>query len=376
MAGQLLMAHGESNFVGDQLRLARLVNGLSLEQVASAVGATRQYIHQLETGSRNPTGELVEALADVLGVQAAFLHSIEANGVRPEQCHFRKQQTTPASVTSQVLARGTMLDRFAYALERELSLPKVNFPDIPVRDLEDAEVAANKARQHWGLGADGPITSMMRVVENAGAIVTYFNGLSERVDALSMDRPRPIIVRSDAKASLCRQRFDLAHECGHLVMHRGVETGDKTTEDQAHRFASAFLLPRAAFIREFPRGRSMNWAELFKMKLRWKVAVRAIIRRAFDLGMIDAAQYRTANIQLVKTGQAKAERYDDQLPLEDPELLDAALRALDAGRPGGMRNLADSLALRAPMFELITGRPLSPPPPPIGDPKIVPLNRS
>jgi Zn-dependent peptidase ImmA (M78 family)/transcriptional regulator with XRE-family HTH domain len=370
------MAHGEPNFVGDQLRLARLVNGLSLEQVASAVGATRQYIHQLETGSRNPTGELVEALADVLGVQAAFLHSIETNGVRPEQCHFRKQQTTPASVTSQVLARGTMLDRFAYALERELSLPKVNFPDIPVRDLEDAEVAANKARQHWGLGADGPITSMMRVVENAGAIVTYFNGLSERVDALSMDRPRPIIVRSDAKASLCRQRFDLAHECGHLVMHRGVETGDKTTEDQAHRFASAFLLPRAAFIREFPRGRSMNWAELFKMKLRWKVAVRAIIRRAFDLGMIDAAQYRTANIQLVKTGQAKAERYDDQLPLEEPELLDAALRALDAGRPAGMRNLADSLALRAPMFELLTGRPLSPPPPPIGDPKIVPLNRS
>lgn len=370
------MAHGQFNFIGDQLRLARLVHGLSLEQVASAVGATRQYIHQLETGSRNPTTDLVDALADVLGVHAAFLHSIEANGVRPEQCHFRKQQTTPASVTSQVLARGTMLDRLAHGLDRELSLPKVNFPDIPVRDLEEAELAANAARRHWGLGADGPITSMMRVVENAGAIVTYFNGLSERVDALSMDRPRPIIVRSDAKASLCRQRFDLAHECGHLVMHRGVETGDKTTEDQAHRFASAFLLPRAAFIREFPRGRSMNWAELFKMKMRWKVSVRAIVRRAFDLGMIDAAQYRTANIQLVKTGQAKAERYDDQLPLEEPELLDAALAALDAGRADGVRHLADRLALRAPIFELLTGRALPAARLAVGDPKVVPLNRS
>jgi Zn-dependent peptidase ImmA (M78 family)/DNA-binding XRE family transcriptional regulator len=370
------MAHGQSNFVGDQLRLARLVHGFSLEEVASAVGATRQYIHQLETGSRNPTAELVAALADVLGVQVDFLHRIEANGVRPEQCHFRKQQTTPVSVTSQVLARGTLLDRLAYGLEQELSLPRVNFPDIPVRDLEEVELAANEARRHWGLGADGPITSMVRVVENAGAIVTYFNGLSERVDALSMDRPRPIIVRSDAKASLCRQRFDLAHECGHLVMHRGVETGDKTTEDQAHRFASVFLLPRAAFIREFPRGRSMNWPELFKMKLRWKVAVRAIVRRAFDLGMIDAAQYRTANIQLVKTGQAKAERYDDQLPLEEPELLDAALAALDSGRPDGVRNLADGLALRGPIFELLTGQALPPPRPPVGDSKIVPLNRS
>jgi Zn-dependent peptidase ImmA (M78 family)/DNA-binding XRE family transcriptional regulator len=369
------MAHGQSNFVGDQLRLARLVHGFSLEEVASAVGATRQYIHQLETGSRNPAGELVEALADVLGVQVGFLHSTEPNGVRPEQCHFRKQQTTPASVTSQVLARGTMLDRLAQVLERELSLPKVNFPDILVRDLEGAELAANEARRYWGLGADGPITSVMRVVENAGAIVTYFSGLSERVDALSMDRPRPIIVRSDAKASLCRQRFDLAHECGHLVMHRGVETGDKTTEDQAHRFASAFLLPRAAFIREFPRGRTMNWVELFKMKLRWKVAVRAIVRRAFDLGMIDAAQYRTANIQLVKTGQAKAERYDDQLPLEEPELLDAALAALDVGHPDGVRLLADRLALGPTTFELLTGRPLPPARPPVDDPKIVRLGR-
>jgi hypothetical protein len=41
--------------------------------------------------------------------------------------------------------------------------------------------------------------------------------------------------------------------------------------------------------------------------------VRAIARRAFDLGLIDAAQYRTANIQLVKTGKAKEERYDDSL---------------------------------------------------------------
>lgn len=368
------MVQGQARFVGDQLRLARLAHGLSLEQLASAVGATRQYVHQLETGSRWPAGELVDALADVLGVHPDFLSSIQANGVRPEHCHFRKQQTTPASITSQVLARGTMLDRFAQQLQQELRLPAVDFPDIPITGLEDAERAAGEARRHWGLGADGPITSMVRVVENAGAIVTYFKGLSERVDALSMDRPRPIIVRSDAKASLCRQRFDLAHECGHLVMHRGVETGDKATEDQAHRFASAFLLPRAAFIREFPRGRSTNWAELFKMKLRWKVAVRAIVRRAFDLGMIDAAQYRTANIQLVKTGQAKAERYDDQLPLEEPELLGVALTALEGSRPDGLRHLAGKLALGAPMFELLTGRPLPPARVPIDDPKVVSLN--
>ena len=317
---------------------------------------------------------MAHALASVLGVQASFFLKTSGAGVRPEQCHFRKQQTTPASVTSQVLARGTMLDRLAEQLDQRLGLPTVDFPDISVTSLNDAELAAEEARRYWRLGPDGPITSMTRVVENAGAIVTYFHGLSERVDALSMDRPRPIVVRSDAKASLCRQRFDLAHECGHLIMHRGVETGDKTTEDQAHRFASAFLFPRVAFIREYPRGRTFNWAALFQLKLRWKVAVRAIVRRAFDLGLIDAAQYRTANIQLVKTGQAKAEKYDDQLPLEQPELLDAAMGALHQARPRGLRELADDLDLSDRMFTLLTGREL-PPPPISDDPKVIPLIR-
>ncbi|MGA0604675.1 helix-turn-helix domain-containing protein [Phenylobacterium sp. VNQ135] len=345
-----------TKFIGDHLRLARLTHGMSLEQIAESVGATRQYIHQIENGTRSPAPDLTQALADALGVRTDFFQRGNSSGVRPEQCHFRKQQTTPISVTSQVLARGTMLDRLAAALDATLGLPRVNFPDYPVSNLLEAELAAEKAREYWGLGRDGPITNMTRVVENAGAIVTEFKGLSERVDALSMDRPRPIIVRNDAKASLCRQRFDLAHECGHLVMHRGVETGDKTTEDQAHRFASAFLLPRAAFLREFPRGRTFDWPALFQMKLRWKVALRAIVRRAFDLGLINAAQYRTANIQLVKTGQAKAERYDDQLPLEQPELLAAAMSALDACGPNALRRLGEGLDLSDTMFELLTGR--------------------
>jgi Zn-dependent peptidase ImmA (M78 family)/transcriptional regulator with XRE-family HTH domain len=341
-------------FSGDQLRLARLARGLALEGLAGVVASSRQYIHQLETGARTPAAEMRLALADALGVRSEFFGLTDISHVRPEQCHFRKQVTTPIAITSQVLARGTMLDRLARGLDARLKLPAVNFPDVAVRTAEDVEHAAEQVRLHWGLGIEGPVTNMMRVVENAGAIVTTFAGLSDRVDALSMDRPRPIIVRSDAKESLCRQRFDIAHECGHLVMHRGIETGDKITEGQAHRFASAFLIPRAAFVREYPRSRTLNWAALFEMKLRWKVAVRALVRRAFDLGLIDAAQYRSANIQIVKTGQSKAERYDDTLPLEQPELLDAAMRQLANSRRGRVQELAESMALGGEMLHLLT----------------------
>src|SRR3546814_12175189 len=86
-------------------------------------------------------------------------------------------------------------------MERHLDLPDVSFPDIPATTAEEIEQAAEEARRHWGLGTTGPITSMMRVVENAGAIVTYFGDLSDRIDAFSMDRRRPIIVPSSLKRS-------------------------------------------------------------------------------------------------------------------------------------------------------------------------------
>lgn len=348
-------------FRGEQLRLARLAFGYSLDEVGAAVGATRQFIHQLEVEAKVPTRELTSQLACALGVTPRFFSVSSPATVRPEQCHFRKQATTPASITSQVLARGSILDALAEALDNRLELPSVNFPEFVVQSLDDVEAAAEAARDEWGLGSSGPITNMMRVVENAGAIVTYFGGVSDRVDALSMDRRRPIIVRSEAKQSACRLRFDLAHECGHLIMHRGIQTGDRTTEDQANRFASAFLLPRAPFLHMFPRSRFLNWELIFHIKLRWKVSARAVLRRAFDLGIISADQYRTGNIHLVKTGQTKVERYDADLPMESAELLATAIDALEGVRPGALSEMASELGLATRMFEHLTGRTLEAP---------------
>jgi Zn-dependent peptidase ImmA (M78 family)/DNA-binding XRE family transcriptional regulator len=345
---------GTHVFEGERLRLARVAQGLTLDQLGGRVSATRQYLNQLEQGSKAPTQEMTEALSAALGVTTRFFSMITRDGVRPEQCHFRKQRTTPVSVVSQVLARGTLLDGFVDRLDRELDLPAVSFPDLQASSAPEIEEAAEEARRHWGLGA-GPISSMMRVVENAGAVVSFFGGISERVDALSIDRRRPMIIRSEAKPAACRLRFDLAHECCHLIMHRGIETGDKATEDQANRFASALLLPRSSFVHEFPRSRFLNWTAIFSLKLRWKVSAAAIVRRAYDLRMISADQYRTGYIHLSKTGQKRVERHDDQIPVEEPELLPSAMRALEEAFPGSVQRIAAEAGLEADMFANVAG---------------------
>jgi IrrE N-terminal-like domain len=64
-------------------------------------------------------------------------------------------------------------------------------------------------------------------------------------------------------------------------------------EDEANRFAGAFLLPRAAFTRDMMGVKPKEWAYLFEMKRHWGASVKAILYRAYELGLIDAADYRT-----------------------------------------------------------------------------------
>lgn len=206
---------------------------------------------------------------------------------------------------------------------------------------------------------------MTRVIENAGGVVTHFSGLTSKVDAFSMHRKRPIFIRNLAKESVCRQRFDLAHECGHIVMHTGITTGDDITELEANRFASAFLLPRSAFLTDFNNALKNNrfsWSHIYEMKLRWKVSVAAIIRRAYDLKLIDAVQYRYTNVYLRKSGQARTEQFDPDIPTENPELISEAINFIKSDAPELQNWIISEMAVTPKLFEKLL---------PEGTPKIL-----
>src|SRR6185312_6064885 len=113
---------------------------------------------------------------------------------------------------------------------------------------------------------DGPISNVTWLLENIGAVVARtdlgaaeLDGLSRWSDLLG----HPCVMLASGDATACRSRFDAAHELGHLILHRAVTPAQsrdpaihRQLEQQAHRFAGAFLLPKAAFA-----------AELFSMTL-------------------------------------------------------------------------------------------------------------
>ena len=151
------------------------------------------------------------------------------------------------------------MQRISHDLQDWVDLPAPDVPDLGGSDFRRLqaraiEAAAFDMRAHWNLGR-GPIADLSLVLENAGIVTgrcAFDAPSTDGVSHWSRADDRPYVPISSEKRTAVRSRFDAAHELGHLVLHRRVDRSALTRRDefkelegQAHRFAGAFLLPRA-----------------------------------------------------------------------------------------------------------------------------------
>jgi hypothetical protein len=89
----------------------------------------------------------------------------------------------------------------------------------------------------------GPISNMVSLLEAVGVIVvnrTLFTDAQDAVSTWPRDGLGPPLMLVNLGLAPDRERFTMAHELGHLIMHALPEDDQET---QADRFASEFLAP-------------------------------------------------------------------------------------------------------------------------------------
>lgn len=348
-------------FNPNAFKLIRSLYGYTLDEIAKRIHTTRQYVHAIENGNKAPSNEHIAVFSMIFGVSRDYFFKKNSLSIQESEVHFRKLRTTKQASKLQTIARLELVNSVIEILENELNLPAINFPSLSSQEFSIAQIEtiAEKCRDIWGIGQK-PISNMTRLAENNGAIVLDLDNTSSNIDALSIFQNRPIILRNTAKQSICRRRFDIAHEIGHFILHRGLPTGDKQTENEANTFASALLLPRSIMIEEFPRPyrNRINWNEISSFKLKWKASKAACFYRAHKLGLITDAQYKTAVIQLRCNGEAVTEKEDYLIEEEKPELILNALNVVDEF---GFKYVASSLAINESTLRKILSLPTSNP---------------
>jgi Zn-dependent peptidase ImmA (M78 family) len=154
---------------------------------------------------------------------------------------------------------------------------------------------------------------------------------------------RPLVLLNPAKRDAYRQRFDVAHELGHLVMHLDAEPGTRRAEEQANRFAAEFLMPAARIREELPS--RADWRALAGLRERWGTSMAALLYRARTLGTIREVTYRNAMSTMSAKGWRRREPGPPGL-MEHPSLLP---RAVDLLGQTGLTAQALAAQCRVPL---------------------------
>jgi len=242
----------------------------------------------------------------------------------------------------------------ASVFERHVEMPDVDVPAYNPKssDASDPATSARSLRENWNLGTQ-PIRHVLRLAENHGIICAFSPFQIASVDAYSFEsKIRPIIILNSLKGDYYRQRWDLAHEIGHLVLHRDAEPGGHTVETEAHRFAAELLLP-AQSVREQLPNRPV-WSRLQALKEHWGVSIQAILYRARELGVYNEVTYRNAMQTMSQQGWRRQEPGTRPV-VEQPSLFPGALKLLE---DSGISATQLSSEARVPMnmFRVITAR--------------------
>lgn len=330
-------------FNPEMMVLARDRHGWRQSALARATGLTQATISRYESGRFVPSDEHLARIAEALDRPESYFF-MDGRLYADSSMFHRKRASLSVKDEQKIHAQVNELRiRASILLQGAEIESSFAFHRLDVTKL-GVDVAAQKLRQLWQLPR-GPVRSVVNVIERAGGLVFRCAFGTDKLDGISqwpMDSQEPPVFFVSEDAPGDRERWTLAHEIGHIVMHH-LPTDDP--EAEANRFASEFLMPA----REIgPELSGLNLPKAAALKSYWKASMAAIIRRAFDLEKITERQYRFLNMELGKRGYRKCEPVP--IPPEEPELFREVLDVYRKAHKQGPRELSDLLGMHEHQF--------------------------
>lgn len=282
----------KKTFNPTRLRFARKRRGLTIKHLGSVIGMTPKIISDYENGKREPPDRTLSLIAKELHFPVQFFSLDDIVALDKAAVSFRSFSKMTASVRDSALGAGQIALEFAFWLDEKFKLPHIDIPDL--RDYEP-EAAADTLRNIWAFG-ERPISNMIHMLESKGVRVFSLEEKTLDMDAYSFWMNDIPFMFINTRKTVERSRFDVAHELGHLALHKHGSPLGKGVELEANRFASAFLMPRGSVIAKAPRFPSL--AILIKFKSYWCVSTSALIKRMNELGLVTDWHYRNLIIEL------------------------------------------------------------------------------
>jgi len=319
-----------------------------------------------ENSDQTPDPAMLMRLAGELRVRPEFFLRETFDNDRPT--FLRSLSSTLKRDLAYQKSQMKWLQEVSYIVGHYVELPEIDIPDVlagadynQLRD-EDIEQIALDLRRHWNLG-EGPCGDVVTLMERIGIVVATIPMNTTKLDGLCSWSPvdgRPHVLLATDKMSFPRRQMDAAHELAHAILHRTVpedefEANLRMIERQAFRLASAFLMPSTSYPHEVRRN---SLAVLLNLKERWRVSVKAQIKRLSDLDIIPEDLSRQLYKLYSAKGWSKGEPLDQHWPLTSPRALrDSINLIVDSGARQKADLLATEFTISSEDVEQLCGLP-------------------
>lgn len=310
---------------GSMLRLARQRKGFHQTEAASRLGIDQSLLSRIENGMAEARDEVVLRAESAYDMPKSFFEQNDPVYGAPVSVHpmwRRKADVTARELDAVVAEMNVRVMHIRRLLEGAEFVNSSDLPRLDVEDYNDPTEIAGIVRAHWKVPR-GPIKDLTLLVERAGVLVSHSSMAGASISGATFSVPgMPPLIVLNSEQTADRLRFTLAHELGHLVMHRFPTP---QMEEQANEFASALLMP-ASDIRPYFVGRRVDLALLAALKPEWKVAMQALLVRATNLEFVskNQAQYLWKQISARRLRLREPPELD--FPPEKPTVVETMLR--------------------------------------------------
>lgn len=285
----------------------------------------------MKWGKMQPSKAILNSIAMVLRYPISFFYKpVPVNENASSAVFFRSRKTARVKALSAAREKIEIFREINDYLEQYVDFPILNLPKITYEDEginpidnEQIEQYALILREYWGLGK-GPIDNLISIVQKNGIMVSKMQLRLNKLDAFSVwfDN-KPFIFLSSDKDTNVRIRFDIAHELGHLLMHADYYSEEdlknsaihEKLENEADRFAGAFLLPKESFSKDVF---STSIDHFIQMKAKWMVSIGCMIYRCDTLGILSSNQIKYLKDQMTTRVYWRREPLDREMPVEKP----------------------------------------------------------
>ncbi|MEX0663112.1 MAG: XRE family transcriptional regulator [Balneolaceae bacterium] len=304
------------------IELAREARGLTQTKLAELLGVSQAQISKVEQGLNSLDEELLDKLSSKLKFPLSFFqqdHRVYVPGIgfdrKRKSLGVKKRKMIDAKINIQRIHVQNLLSAVELVSE---NVPRIDTLD-EMLTAQDPEIVAKAVRQYYKLPR-GPIENLTKTLEDSGIFIIHTDFGTKKQDGMTFQAPEiPPIIFINKDLPSDRMRFTIAHELGHIVMH---EMPSPEAENEADRFASELLLPSDLIMEELLNCKinRMHLEKLRDLKYTWGVSFQTLIRKAYDLKLINQKQRQYFYVQMSRNGYSRNNEPECGLKKEKPTL--------------------------------------------------------